>query len=67
MKICNKNSKEVKGLVRGNLYQTPPNDFIFMYTGKNRGVCLNTGHPDVDMFPINYWIDVTDKYCLQEI
>jgi len=66
MKICAK-EKVSQGFVKGNLYQTKSNEYIFMYTGDNKGVCLNTGYDRAEMTILSFWEDVTDKYCLKEI
>lgn len=66
MKVCTKQEQK-KEFVTGNLYQTKSNGYIFMYTGSNKGVCLNTGYNNVEMTNTYYWTDVTDKYCLKEI
>lgn len=66
MKVCTK-VKEKAFFIKGNLYKAGHNDYIFMYTGDDKGACLNTGYGNAEMTDISLWIDVTDKYCFQEI
>jgi hypothetical protein len=66
MKVCKKEQKQNE-FVKGNLYQAKNNEYVFMFTGDKKGVCLNTGHAPIEMTDPRFWEDVTDKFCLTEI